>query len=94
MYYQPTSLAKNKLIQTTSDDFYEWAEGKDIKGGQKYDTKELYNEFISIYYGDGGNLSQRGFSNWIKKLAEIRGYKARFSKSNGKSVFEFEYLST
>lgn len=78
----------NRLIQKTSDDFVNWAEQNITIG--RHDTKEKYQEFVSLFYGSEHRFGQRGFSNYVKKFAEYKGWDYFTDSYNGISIFILE----
>lgn len=79
----------NRLKQSTNDDFVTWCEGKVFKTDTRYYTKELFTEFVSVYYGQTGNFMQRTFTNWMKAYATFLGYGMEIGQSNGVPFFVF-----
>lgn len=81
--YEYRGLAKNQLLQSTNEDFAEWVEDKELTIGERYNLKELFDEFKKNYYGEDSDLKQRVFTNWLKEWAGIMGKKIEKVKSNG-----------
>ncbi len=63
--YEYRGLAKNQLLQSTNEDFAEWVEDKELTIGERYNLKELFDEFKKNYYGEDSDLKQRVFTNWL-----------------------------
>lgn len=81
--YEMRGLAKNMLLQSTSEEFAEWIEEKGLRSGEKYNLKELFIDFKLSYYGEDSELKQRVFTNWLKIWAGVTKHKLEKSKSNG-----------
>ena len=79
--YKRINLFDKILIESTSEDFVEFAEN--IELDKKYDSKELFNEFLDIYPEHKTKLMQKTFTVWVKTLANIKGYKY-IPKKSGK----------
>lgn len=85
--YDSKNVVLNQLIQGTSEDFAEWVNDKKFITEQKYDKKELFNEFTDTYYGEDSKFSQAKFTGWLKKWARLNGFdfeQIRESKGNEK----------
>ena len=79
--YTRINLFDKILIESTSEDFVEFAEN--IELDKKYDNKELFNEFLDVYPEYKTKLMQKTFTVWVKTLANIKGYKY-IPKKSGK----------
>ena len=79
----------NRLKQSTNDDFVTWCEGKEFKTDFRYYTKELFNEFVAVYYGQTASFMQRTFTNWMKAYGTFLGYEMQIGQSNGVPFFVF-----
>lgn len=91
--YEYKGLNKNKLIQSTSEEFCMWAEAQNFEVGQQYNTKEKFDDFKNAYYGADSEFKQRGFTNWLKKYAESIGCKFVAKSTNSIQYFIFQGLS-
>ena len=87
--YEYKSLNKNKLMQSTSEEFCIWVEAQGFVIGQPYITKEKFDDFKSTYYGADSDFKQRGFTNWLKKYAESKGWKYAAKSNNCIQYFGF-----
>jgi hypothetical protein len=89
---EPVNVALNKLIQQTSEEFVQWAMEKGFQLATKYDTKQLFDEFKGIHFGDDPQFKQRGFTTLLKHWALFKGWKLEVKRSNGSSKFHFQSL--
>jgi hypothetical protein len=79
----------NRLKQSTNEDFVIWCEGKVFGMNKRYYTKELYLEFVSVYYGAGSNFHQRTFTNWLKAYATFLGCDMEIGQTHSQPYFLF-----
>lgn len=89
IYLDPLNVAANRLAQLTSDEFYEWSTAYDFEVQKPYNTKELFEEFRNIYFGEDSNLKQRWFTKQLREYAIANGWRHRAFRSNGQQLFEF-----
>ena len=87
--YKHKNISNNKLIQSTSKEFFEWVQAQDFKCGLPYDTKQFYTDFIDNYYDGESIIGPRGFSNWLSKYAESKDWTKNAKQSNGEPRFYF-----
>ena len=85
--YEHRNLSKNILLQATCVEFVDWLSSENLEPNEQYNTKEKYIDFRDTYFGEGSNLKQRTFSNFIKKYADSLGLEYTVIKSNGSSFF-------
>lgn len=88
-FYKLRSVAENKLLQATSDDFSEWIIKQSIMPGQDYNISEFFADFKAIYYGDDSQFKQRAFTNWLKIFSNNNGWKLECRQSHGISFGVF-----
>ncbi len=81
------NVEMNRLRQATSEDFVAWAIEKDFKKNGEYDTKEYFNSFVSIYYGEHHQIGQRTFTGWMKEYAAYKGGRLEIKSSHNKQYF-------
>lgn len=79
--YAPDSLAKNQLIQSTNEDFYNWIEKQPFKPGNTYQKNANFVNFRDTYYGEDSNLGIRKFTEWMKTWARLEGYELEYTRS-------------
>jgi hypothetical protein len=87
--YTHRGLNKNRLHQSTNDDFCNWAEQQDFNVDKQYNTKEKFEDFRDTYYGTNSDFKQRGFTNWLKKFAESKDWKFVVKSSDNTQYFIF-----
>lgn len=73
--YELINVSKNLLIQSVGEDFEKWTISKDFQLNIYYKTKHLFEEFRNTFYGENSEYKQRTFTNFLKKLAESKGWK-------------------
>ena len=83
------NVSANRLAQTTSEEFFEWTDGKSFALETRYVTKDLFDEFKLTYFGEDSKFTQRGFTKWLKQFALSKGWKHRSYRSNNVSYFDF-----
>lgn len=88
-FYNPRSIAENKLVQTTSDDFSEWIQCQFITVDKEFSLSEWYDEFRGQYYGEDRDFKQRTFTNWLKTYALTKDWKLETRRSNSKTTGKF-----
>ncbi len=87
--YQYKGLNKNKLIQSTNEDFCNWVEEQNFEAKTHYDTAIKFEDFRDTYYSSESDFKQRGFTNWLKIFAESKDWKFIAKTNNGKQIFSF-----
>ena len=89
-YYTPRNVNRNRLLQTTGDDFYEWVttcdNGQGLQPDKDYVTADLFFDFRSRYFL-GDEVKQRGFSANICKYAKSKGLDYKRGNSNSNPTF-------
>lgn len=86
---QSINIEKNRFRQATNDDFEKWCEEQQFATNIRYLTKENYEKFVSVYYGEHSKFLQRTFTNWIKLFAKFKGWDCTIDQSNSQSFFLF-----
>ena len=92
-YYAYRNIEKNRLRQTTSEEFAEWVISCGFQTAKVYDTQELFEDFKCTYYGEASDFKQRSFTCWIKYYAAFQNWDMKISRSNGAQKFSFKSLS-
>ena len=85
--YNHINVAKNLLLQSTSLEFVEWLQSNQLTIDTRHNTKELFEDFKSTYFGEESTFKQISFSKFIRTYAQGLGLEYKVSKSNGKSFF-------
>lgn len=85
--YAHVNLEKKKLIDSTSEEFAEFA--AELEPGAEYVKKEIYDKFKSEYE-ECENVSQGKFTKWMKLYGRIKGYKIDERKSGSKRTLEYK----
>ena len=72
--YEKKNLEVKKLIESTSEEFLEFAE--DLLKDTWYDKRETYRKFIEEYPDfNNSKMEQKKFTNWVKIFARIKNLK-------------------
>jgi hypothetical protein len=77
----------NRFRQATNEDFVSWAIEKDFERNIEYDTKQFFNSFVSIYYGETHLIAQRTFTGWLKEYAAYKNCRLDIKSSHNKQIF-------
>jgi hypothetical protein len=89
-YCTPRNVNRNRLLQTTGDDFYEWVttyeNGQGLQPDKDYITADLFFDFKSRYFL-GDEVKQRGFSANICKYARSKNLEYKRGNSNSNPTF-------
>ncbi len=88
-FYKPRNVAKNKLLQLTSDDFAQWIQTSPFTDRGEFNVKELFQDFKEQYYGDDKDFKQRTFTNWLKIYAETINCAIETRRSSGVTYGKF-----
>lgn len=83
------NVEMNRFRQSTDEDFTEWIETLNFTTGVRYDTRTYHEEYIKLYCGDNYPLSQKKFTEWLKKYAIYKNWKFVIKPSNGIAKFIF-----
>jgi len=89
VHYNIESVSKNKALQTTSGEFYEFVNQRELTTGVEYNLKGLFDEFIENY-PELEKVHQRGFTEYLKKFAAANGWKWERRLSNGVTLVKFK----
>jgi len=82
------NIALNRFKQNVGFDFAEWIETSGIVPNVWYITKDFYNIFTQIYYGDSPQkISTKRFTEHLKAYAEYKQLKFERKESNGSTRF-------
>lgn len=92
--YKIENVETNFLLQQTNEDFVEYIVSKNIKPNEMYVTTNLFEEFISTYYGSDSKFKQRGFTNWVKEYARSVNLTFEQTSSGGISKFRLIPIDT
>ncbi len=91
--YELINVSQNLLIQTTGEDFANWATEKDFKLGFRYNTKDFFEEYSGRYYGGDPSFRQRTFTNLLGKYADSKGLKRKIETNNSSKTSQFFFIS-
>ena len=84
--YNRINLEVKKLIESTSEEFLEFAE--DLVKDTWYDKRETYRKFLEDYPDLNNNkMEQKKFTNWLKVFARVKGWKFFQKKSGADRTF-------
>jgi hypothetical protein len=89
--YQHVNVKLNQLVIATCEEYAEWIDMENIvtTGAKEYDKAELFKKFREPFLGEESKLTQRTFTDWLKKWASIYGYRVDQRKSDGKGYIKF-----
>lgn len=88
-YYTPHCVLKNKILQSTNREFYDWVQKQYFQINIKYFTKNLFENFRDTYYGKDSDLNQRTFNNWLKEYAKVNEWSMENKYSHEIASFIF-----
>ena len=91
--YEPKNVVQNQLLQSTDEDFAEWIEQQNFEIKAKYDKKTLFEDFTQTYHGANSTLTQRKFTDWLKKWARLQGFEVEQPRSGKISYIRFTQRS-
>jgi hypothetical protein len=89
MAFEGVNVDVNRFRQSTSEDFAEWIEDANLSLNEDHITKQHYNSFTSIYYGDSNRIHQRTFTAWLKDYAAYKRMHFEKRSSNSQQIFRF-----
>lgn len=85
----PTAKIR-KLIASTSEDFYEFAESIKWNTGVAYKTREIFSDFKSDddrAENMSKNMNSKWFGRWISDYFEFKGWRKEDGNANGTRYF-------
>ena len=71
-----------KLINETSQDFYEWVDNNRIKKNERVLKEDHFSVFKNEFEDTAVWLKRNTLTKWVKKYAETFGYKYSEGQSN------------
>lgn len=94
IYCQHINLARRKLIDMTSSDFANFAEGGAIQINTEYNLTDLFRSFKTFIgfaddWLDKCPIKQNSFSPWLPIYARFKGWEFTKRQSNGKQLVKF-----
>lgn len=84
------NLLVRKLINETSQDFYEWINNDKIKKGIRILKEEHFNAFKTEFEDTAVWLKRNMLTKWVKKYAVTFGYKYTENSTNGSKWFQID----
>jgi hypothetical protein len=84
------NLAIRKLINETSQDFFEWINNNRIKKNERVLKEEHFSAFKNEFEDTAVWLKRNTLTKWIKKYAETFGYKYSEGSSNSIKWFQID----
>jgi hypothetical protein len=78
------NLIENKTRQVLGDDLIDWIEKMNFQLEKDYLTQKLFTEFKEIY-GENQQMTQRSFSNALKKYFSLQGLRVKFDSKGIKT---------
>jgi hypothetical protein len=81
---------KNRLMQTTEPEFIQWVDAQNFITNKEYQTKAMFHDYVSTYYGDSSKFPQKRFSKWVKLYAASVNWQYESIRSNGIDYFIFK----
>ncbi|QMW02299.1 hypothetical protein [Spirosoma foliorum] len=91
--YKTHNVSANRLIQTTSDEFFTWVtthEETGLQPNQSYNRPQLLTEFRQFAGMSEKELPSRRFTEWIKRYSDSQGWKFKLGSSNKNPSFILE----
>ncbi len=86
--YKRVNLDVKKLIESTSEEFLEFAE--DLVKDTWYDKRETYRKFLETYPDFTNNkMEQRKFTSWLKVFAKVKGWSFFQRRTVNERLFIF-----
>lgn len=86
------NLAIRKLINETSQDFFEWIDNNRIKKNERVLKEDHFSAFKNEFEDTAVWLKRNTLTKWIKKYAETFGYKYSEGQSNSIKWFQIDTL--
>lgn len=86
--YEHKNLKIRKLINQTSQEFYDWMIDKEFFQGERVYYKEYYEKFVSEYEDFKKWLNQRVFNQWLKAFFDFKKITMTTQTSNGVRFYE------
>jgi hypothetical protein len=87
--YELKNLKIRKLINQTSQEFFDWMESLDLPvKGERVNYKEKYNDFLNEYEDFRKWLTQRIFNKWLGSYYDYKGVEWESKTSNGIRFYE------
>jgi len=84
------NLAIRKLINETSQDFFEWIDNNRIKKNERVLKEDHFSAFKNEFEDTAVWLKRNMLTKWIKKYAETFGYKYSEGQSNSIKWFQID----
>jgi hypothetical protein len=84
------NLAIRKLINETSQDFFEWVDNNRIKKNERVLKEDHFSAFKNEFEDTAVWLKRNTLTKWIKKYAETFGYKYSDGQSNSIKWFQID----
>jgi hypothetical protein len=84
------NLAIRKLINETSQDFFEWIDNNRIKKNERVLKEDHFSAFKNEFEDTAVWLKRNTLTKWIKKYAETFGYKYSDGSSNSIKWFQID----
>ena len=88
--YEHKNLKIRKLINQTSQEFYEWMKDKTFSIGDRIYYKDYFEKFLNEYEDFKKWLKQRTFNQWIKAYFDFKGVVFTNESSNGNRFYELK----
>jgi hypothetical protein len=86
------NLAIRKLINETSQDFFEWIDNNRIKKNERVLKEDHFTAFKNEFEDTAVWLKRNTLTKWIKKYAETFGYNYSDGQSNSIKWFQIDTL--
>lgn len=91
--YDHINLNIRKLINNTSNEFFEWMESKEFNHQERIFYNEWFDNFKSEFSDFQKWLTQRKFNDWLKFYFDFKGFKIISDSSNGKRFYQINKLN-
>lgn len=93
--YEHVNLKVRKLNNSTSREFVDFMEDKELFNGKRINYNELKDAFTRDYsdYNNHKWFSQKLFNQWLVKYLEFKGFDHSSISSNGVRYYELKAVS-
>lgn len=91
--YEHKNLKIRKLINKTSQEFFDWMKEKIFVDGDRIYYKDYHESFLTDYEDFRKWLKQRTFNQWLKFYFDYKGIEFTNESSNGNRFYELKIKS-
>jgi hypothetical protein len=73
--YDRKNVHLNRLMQSTSVEFFDYIKDNPPPQNKPFEIKPLYEDFKNTYLGNDSKFTQKTFTNWLKRYTNSNGYE-------------------